>query len=209
MPHFEVERDLLERGISRVAGMDEVGRGPLAGPVTAAAVILDPDDLPPDIDDSKALTAAERETGFGLIMGRAAAVGIGFASPREIDCINIRQATFLAMRRALAALSVVPLHVLVDGHDAPPLRGVVVETIVKGDALSLSIAAASIIAKVTRDRLMVRLHSHHPQYGFARHKGYATAEHRDAILRHGPSAHHRMSFASCRRPDPAVWTERS
>lgn len=209
MPHFEVERDLLERGVGRVAGMDEVGRGPLAGPVTAAAVILDPDDLPPDIDDSKALTAAERETGFALIMGRAVAVGIGFASPREIDCINIRQATFLAMRRALAALSVVPAHVLVDGHDAPPLRGVVVETIVKGDALSLSIAAASIVAKVTRDRMMVRLDGHHPQYGFARHKGYATAAHRDAILRHGPSAHHRMSFASCRMPDPAAPPERS
>ena len=209
MPHFEVERDLLGRGVGRVAGMDEVGRGPLAGPVTAAAVILDPADLPPDIDDSKALTAAEREAGFVLIMGRAVAVGIGFASPREIDRINIRQATFLAMRRAMAALSIAPAHVLVDGHDAPPLQGVVVETIVRGDALSLSIAAASIIAKVTRDRMMVRLDGQHPQYGFARHKGYATASHRDAILRHGPSAHHRMSFASCRTPDPSATVGRS
>ncbi len=209
MAHFRVERGLLKGGVARVAGVDEVGRGPLAGPVTAAAVILDPRNLPKAIDDSKALTAAEREEGCALVMRKALAVGIGFASPREIDAINIRQATFLAMRRALAALALMPDHVLVDGNDGPGWRSVTMQAIVKGDASSLSIAAASVVAKVTRDRMMVRLDGHHPQYGFARHKGYATAEHRDAIQRHGPSAHHRLSFAPCRSDTATGMTESS
>lgn len=200
MPHFEVEDGLLRTGRRWVAGMDEVGRGPLAGPVAAAAVILDPADLPPAIDDSKALDAQEREEGYRLILAKAIAVGIGLASPREIDAVNIRQATFLAMRRALAALATRPDHVLIDGKDVPAFAGLGVTALIKGDASSLSIAAASIVAKVTRDRLMVRLHGHHPHYGFARHKGYATAEHRDALRRHGPSVAHRMSFAPCREP---------
>ena len=187
----------MRRGHRHVAGIDEVGRGPLAGPVTAAAVILDPADLPAAVNDSKALSAAERDELFYVILARARAVGIGFASPAEIDSLNIRQATFVAMRRALAALAFAPDHVLIDGNDLPALP-VAGEAIVKGDSISLSIAAASIVAKVTRDRLMVRLDRRLPHYGFARHKGYATLEHRDALLRHGPSPAHRLSFAPCR-----------
>ena len=199
MPHFKAERLLLRQGHSRIAGVDEVGRGPLAGPVAAAAVILDPRDLPKGIDDSKLLDAAAREAGYHLILAKAVAVGIGLASAREIDRLNIRQATFLAMRRALAALALAPDHALIDGSDAPLVAGLAVTAIVKGDASSLSIAAASVVAKVTRDRLMTRLDGHHPQYGFARHKGYATPEHREALRRHGPSIAHRISFAPCRQ----------
>ncbi len=188
----------MRGGWLRVAGIDEVGRGPLAGPVAAAAVILDPADLPMAVDDSKVLTAGEREDLYVVVMARALAVGIGFASPLEIDRLNIRQATFAAMRRALAALALRPDHVLIDGCDVPALAGVAGEAIVKGDRISLSIAAASIVAKVTRDRLMTRLDRRFPHYGFARHKGYATPEHRTALLRHGPSVAHRMSFAPCR-----------
>jgi ribonuclease HII len=201
LPHFDRERLLIKRGLVHIAGIDEAGRGPLAGPVTAAAVILDPHDLPEAVDDSKALSGPQREELFGLILAKALAVGIGFASPREIDRINIRQATFAAMRRALGALALRPHHVLVDGNDLPPLP-VAGDTIVKGDAICLSIAAASIVAKVARDRLMVRLGAQHPVYGFHRHKGYATAEHADALLRHGPSVAHRLSFAPCRRDPP-------
>ena len=198
LPHFERERSLLAEGLRHIAGIDEAGRGPLAGPVAAAAVIFDPADLPCAVNDSKALTTAEREDLFVEILAKARAVAIGFASAREIDRINIRQATFAAMRRALGALSIRPCHVLVDGSDLP--SGLVVrgETIVKGDAISVSIAAASIVAKVARDRLMVRLDGVHPAYGFASHKGYATAAHQAALRLHGPSCVHRMSFAPCR-----------
>ena len=199
LPHFDRERDLRARGLLHVAGIDEAGRGPLAGPVAAAAVILDPDDLPAAVDDSKALSAAQRDDLFEIILAKALAVGIGFASPREIDAINIRQATFAAMRRAVSALSLRPDHVLIDGNDFPVRLEVVGETIVKGDAVCLSIAAASIVAKVARDRLMIRLDRHHPQYGFAQHKGYSTLAHAAALLRHGPSVVHRASFAPCRR----------
>ncbi len=198
VPHFERERMLIARGLLHIAGIDEAGRGPLAGPVAAAAVILDPNDLPEAVDDSKALTEAQREHLFLLIMSKALAIGIGFSSPREIDRINIRQATFAAMRRAASALSLSPHHLLIDGNDFPHGVTIAGETIIKGDATCLSIAAASIVAKVARDRLMVRLDAHHPVYGFARHKGYATEQHRAALLRHGPSAAHRMSFAPCR-----------
>ncbi len=197
-PHFDHEQRIIACGRLVVAGVDEVGRGPLAGPVTAAAVVLDPANLPDAVDDSKALTAAEREEAYHGIMAHALAVAIGFASPREIDAINIRQATFVAMRRAVGALALRPDHILVDGSDLPVLHGIGAEAIVRGDAISLSIAAASIVAKVTRDRVMVRLHRHDPRYGFASHKGYATAEHRSALLQHGPSAAHRRSFAPCR-----------
>jgi ribonuclease HII len=198
LPHFDRERLLIARGLRHVAGIDEVGRGPLAGPVTAAAVILDPADLPEAVDDSKALSAEKREILFELILAKALAVGIGFASPQEIDRINIRQATFAAMRRAVVALSLRPHHVLIDGNDFPKSLGLSGETIIKGDAICLSIAAASIVAKVARDRLMVRLDAHHPAYGFAQHKGYATPAHRAAIQQHGPSVAHRMSFSPCR-----------
>ena len=190
------EAILLSAGYRHIAGIDEVGRGPLAGPVTAAAVILDTDDLPAGIADSKALTAADRELLSREIVHRSIAVGIGFATVGEIDRINIRQATFLAMRRAVAALAVQTDFVLVDGRDLPslPVGG---EAIIKGDATCISIAAASIVAKVARDRLMVRHGGWDPRYGFHRHKGYATAEHRSALDKHGPSALHRRSFAPC------------
>lgn len=193
------ELELIARGFRHIVGVDEVGRGPLAGPVTAAAVILDPDDVPDGIADSKALDPAARDEVCRGVMLRACAVGIGFATAAEIDAINIRQATFLAMRRALAALPLAPDYLLVDGRDLPlsddhPMPR---EAIIKGDATCASIAAASVVAKVARDRLMVRQHGRDPRYGFHRHKGYATAEHRDALLRHGPSPFHRRSFAPC------------
>ncbi len=199
LPHFDRERDLHSRGFLHVAGIDEAGRGPLAGPVAAAAVILDPNDLPEAVDDSKVLSAPQREDLFGLILSKALAVGIGFASPREIDRINIRQATFAAMRRAVGALALRPHHVLVDGNDFPAQMTFAGETIIKGDAICLSIAAASIIAKVARDRLMIRLDRDLPHYGFAQHKGYSTAAHFAALTLHGPSVAHRASFAPCRR----------
>lgn len=178
--------------------MDEAGRGPLAGPVSAAAVILDPSNVPEGLDDSKALSVAQREALYELIMAKALAIGIGLASVAEIDRINIRQATFAAMRRAVGALAHRPSYLLVDGNDPPPSMCCPADALVKGDASSISIAAASILAKVTRDRLMVRLHDQHPGYGFALHKGYATSVHREAIRRLGPSTSHRRTFCTCR-----------
>ncbi len=194
-PHFRRERVLMRKGHALVAGIDEAGRGPLAGPVAAAAVILDPARVPKGLDDSKKLDPETREALYEIIVDKALAIGVAFASAAEIDAINIRQATFLAMRRALAALAEVPAYVLVDGNDLPPCLICEGETLVKGDASSASIAAASIIAKVTRDRLMRRLCARHPVYGFSRHVGYGTREHRDALATHGPCPAHRMTFA--------------
>lgn len=159
-------------------------------------MVLDPDDVPDGLDDSKALTALQREALFIAIMAKAMAVGIGFSSVAEIDAINIRQATFAAMRRAVRALSRAPAYLLIDGKDPPPAMACPVETIIKGDGQSVSIAAASIVAKVARDRLMIRLDAHHPHYGFAAHKGYATAVHRKAIRTHGLSVLHRRAFCA-------------
>ncbi|WP_245500974.1 ribonuclease HII [Lichenibacterium minor] len=198
-PHDQWERALRAEGFPRVAGVDEAGRGPLAGPVSAAAVILDPAAVPPGIDDSKALTADRREALCDAILRSALAVGIGLAPAAEIDALNIRQATFAAMRRAVRGLGLAPDHLLIDGRDVPPGLPCPARALVKGDALSLSIAAASIVAKVTRDRLMARLDLAHPAYGFRIHKGYPTAAHRAAILRHGPSPCHRLSFGSVAR----------
>jgi ribonuclease HII len=194
-PHFRREKSLAAKGLWPIAGIDEAGRGPLAGPVAAAAVVLDPRNLPKGLNDSKLLTPEVREALFDEIMRRAIAVAVAFSSAAEIDRINIRQATLCAMRRSLAALSISPCYVLVDGNDLP--QGLICEgeTIIGGDGLSLSIAAASIIAKVTRDRTMRRLCRHHPQYGFSQHFGYATKAHRDAIALHGPSPFHRLSFS--------------
>ena len=204
-PHDQWERGLRAAGFPLVAGLDEAGRGPLAGPVSAAAVVLDPGDLPDGIDDSKALGAAQREALCAAILDRALAVGIGFASAAEIDALNIRQATFAAMRRAVRALPLAPDHLLIDGRDVPPGLPCPARALVKGDSLSLSIAAASIVAKVTRDRLMVRLGASHPDYGFAIHKGYPTAAHRAALARLGPTPFHRWSFgALARRSDGAA-----
>lgn len=193
-PDFRVEASLLKRRIWPVAGIDEAGRGPLAGPVAAAAVILDPLKLPRGVNDSKRLTPEERERLYEVIMLQALAVAVAFASAAEIDRINIRQATFSAMRRALFALSVAPRHVLIDGNDLPPGLCLPAETIVKGDAAISSIAAASIIAKVTRDRLMRRLCRLYPAYRFNEHFGYATKAHLAAIAEHGPCPSHRLSF---------------
>lgn len=197
-PHFRFEKALATKGVWPVAGIDEAGRGPLAGPVSAAAVVLDPKRLPKGLDDSKKLSPAERDIAFEQIMQRAIAIGIGFACAEEIDQINIRQATFLAMRRALAALALSPAHALIDGNAMPHNLRCPAQTIIKGDAQSLSIAAASIVAKVTRDRLMTRLHNSHPQYGFHEHAGYPTPAHLGALAMHGPCIFHRRSFAPVR-----------
>ena len=197
-PTFRAERLLLRQGIWPVAGMDEAGRGPLAGPVAAAAVILDPGNVPKGLDDSKRLSPGEREDLYERIVATALGVSVAFASVEEIDVINIRQATFAAMRRSLAGLAIAPSHVLVDGNDLPPVLVCGGETLVKGDALSASIAAAAIMAKVTRDRLMRRLCAAYPAYGFGRHVGYATRGHLRAIAEHGPSPYHRTSFAPFR-----------
>jgi ribonuclease HII len=198
-PDFRLERRLLKRGVWPVAGVDEAGRGPLAGPVAAAAVILDPQNLPRGLNDSKLLTPDAREKLFEAIMARALAVAVGFATAAEIDAMNIRQATFIAMRRALAALAESPAYVLVDGNDLPESLCCSGETIVKGDGAILSIAAASIVAKVARDRLMRRLCAVHPAYGFSRHVGYATEAHLAAIEAYGPCPYHRLSFSPFRR----------
>ena len=193
-PDFFFERALIAQGLRRVAGVDEVGRGPLAGPVGVAAVILDPDDPPEGVDDSKALTAARREAASERIFAKAVSVAIAFASVAEIDALNIRGATLAAMARVVAALSVRADFVLVDGCDVPPGLVCPARAIVGGDARSLSIAAASIVAKVARDALMTRLDAECPGYGFADHAGYATRAHVEALARLGPSPFHRLSF---------------
>jgi ribonuclease HII len=192
---FSREAGLHARGIRPVAGVDEAGRGPLAGPVVAAAVILPEDGAPDGLDDSKKLSPARREQLFAALIGDPRvrfAVGSSYAG--EIDALNILRATHLAMRRALAALDPQAIHVLVDGRPVPDLPAPQT-ALVGGDGLSLSIAAASIIAKVTRDRQMAEWDARFPQYGFARHKGYGVPEHLAAIHRHGPCLIHRRSFA--------------
>ena len=179
-----------------VAGVDEAGRGPWAGPVVAAAVVLDRGAVPAGLNDSKQLRAAARERLFDAITA-SARYGIGQASVAEIDALNIHWATMLAMERAVAALGVVPDHVLVDGNRLPKWRHAAT-AIVKGDALSCSIAAASILAKVTRDRLMLALHAEWPGYGWAANKGYGTALHARGLAELGVTPHHRRSFAPVR-----------
>jgi ribonuclease HII len=201
MPNFAIER----RCTGIVCGIDEVGRGPLAGPVVAAAVILDPKRFPRSLrerlDDSKVLTIEEREAcwqALGRCVERGAAhIGIGAASAGEIDAINILRAALLAMARAVAALKVSPAIALVDGN-VPPALACPVRTVVGGDGLSFSIAAASVVAKVTRDRLMRALAPRYPGYGWETNVGYATREHGEAIVRLGPTPHHRRSFAPVR-----------
>ncbi|MFT3905493.1 MAG: ribonuclease HII [Steroidobacteraceae bacterium] len=184
------------------AGVDEAGRGPLAGPVVAAAVILHPQRPIDGLRDSKQLSAAQRERLTILIRERAHACAIGLASVAEIDALNILQATLLAMRRALEALPELPPHIMIDGNQRPQLddRYVLsrVQTIVGGDDLEPAISAASILAKTHRDALMAQLHQRYPGYGFAAHQGYATPEHRAALQRLGPCPEHRDSFAPVR-----------
>jgi ribonuclease HII len=189
---FDVEASEIKLGHAPVAGVDEAGRGPWAGPVVAAAVILDPQSMPEGIADSKALDPDMRERLYARIVATSV-VGIGIADVDRIDRDNILNATFWAMSEAVSALAIRPRLALVDGNRMPRLacEG---RALVKGDALCLSIAAASIIAKVTRDRLMVELAASWPAYGFDRHKGYGTPEHRSALERHGATPLHRRSF---------------
>ncbi len=192
MPTFDLESAELQLHGGPVAGVDEAGRGPLAGPVVAAAVVLDPCDIPAGIRDSKLLDADAREVLFKRIT-KTSDFGVGIADVERIDRDNILAATLWAMAEAVAKLTKRPKLVAVDGNRAPQLN-VPVRTIVKGDARCLSIAAASIVAKVTRDRMMMTLGAELPGYGFERHKGYGTAEHLDAIRRLGVTQHHRRSF---------------
>jgi ribonuclease HII len=192
-PSFRRERAAIKRGIFPVAGCDEAGRGPLAGPVVAAAVILDPKRIPRGLDDSKKLTAAEREKLYERICATAQ-VGVAFGSRARIDRDNIRQASLWALARAVAALPVRPQLVLVDGIDRIE-TGCDCQAVVSGDALVVSIAAASIVAKVVRDRLMMQIGAAHPGYGFERHMGYSVPQHCRALIALGPTVHHRRSFA--------------
>ncbi len=193
IPDFTREAAALTRGIPRVAGVDEAGRGPLAGPVVAAAVRLDPDHIPPGLNDSKALTARARNRLYDALLDMAE-VGVGLASVEEIDHMNILRASHLAMARAVAGLPA-PGLVLVDGNMIPAGLLCPAEAIIGGDARVLSIAAASVIAKVTRDRIMVDLAQQFSVYGWDRNMGYPTAEHRRALLDFGVTPHHRRSFA--------------
>lgn len=190
---WEIEDFHFENGIKLICGVDEAGRGPLAGPVCAAAVILPPHAQIPGLNDSKKLTDKKRRELYPVIMEQAVAYGIGFASHEEIDEINILQATYLAMERAIAKLSVRPELALIDGNRAKDF-GIPVKTVIKGDSLSASIAAASILAKVTRDDLMLEAAREYPQYAFDVHKGYGTKAHYEALAAYGPSPIHRMSF---------------
>ena len=192
-PNFLLEKDLIHSGYSIIAGVDEVGRGPLAGPVTAAAVILDPLNIPENLNDSKLLSLKKREKIYEELM-YTSTFAIAHVSPEEIDKLNILQASLLAMVNAVSKLNVTPNHILIDGNKVPEQLGGMATAIVKGDSKVASIAAASIIAKVTRDRLMRDLDSDFPVYEWAKKSGYPTKCHMNAILKYGITPHHRRSF---------------
>ena len=194
MPDFELEKQAVSNGFSFVCGVDEAGRGPLAGPVCAAAVIFAPDTELDGVNDSKKLSEKKREALFDVICQKALAYSIAFASVEEIEEHNILNATYLAMNRAIEGLKIKADFALVDGNRIPKDIKIDCQTVVKGDSKSLSIAAASILAKVTRDRLLMEYHEKYPQYNFAKHKGYGTAEHMEAIRKFGISEVHRPSF---------------
>jgi len=193
MPNFEYEEKRYAEGYTAVCGCDEAGRGPLCGPVVAAAVILPKGIEIEGLNDSKKLTEKKREALFDIIKEKAVAYAICEASPEEIDDINILNASMLAMNRAVEALSVKADFALIDGNCSRGFE-IPTETVVKGDAKSASIAAASILAKVTRDRQCLELDSTYPQYGIAKHKGYPTKDHMDAVRKYGPSPIHRKTF---------------
>jgi ribonuclease HII len=193
MDWYLYEKAAREEGFQAVCGIDEAGRGPLAGPVFAAAVILPDNCIIEGINDSKKLIPKKREKLFDEICANAVSYGIGFATEGEIDSINILQATFLAMKRAVDAMTIKPDLALVDGNRMPDL-GVETRTIIKGDALCASIAAASILAKVSRDRLLCQIDEIYPEYGFAQHKGYGTAYHLEMLKKCGPCPVHRKTF---------------
>ncbi|GAJ94817.1 ribonuclease HII [Rhizobium rhizogenes NBRC 13257] len=200
VPTFELELIARRAGHWPVAGADEAGRGPLAGPVVAAAVILDPERIPQGLNDSKQLSAARREALFAEILATAT-VSIASSSAGRIDVTDIRKASLDAMRRAICSLAMPASYVLTDGLDVPAGLACPGKAVVKGDARSFSIAAASIVAKVTRDRMMARAGIVFPAYGFAAHAGYGTAQHRAGIEKHGPCSLHRMSFRPLRRDE--------
>ena len=187
------ERQITALGAMHVCGVDEAGRGPLAGPVYAAAVILPPDAQIEGLNDSKKLTEKKREALFPVICETAVSYSIAFAGEKEIDAYNILQATYLAMRRAVEGLDVPADYALIDGNRMPPLA-IAGETIVKGDAVCQSIAAASVLAKVSRDRFMLEMDEKYPQYAFAKHKGYGTKDHYAALREFGRSPIHRLTF---------------
>lgn len=193
MPDYSFELAARDAGYRHVCGIDEAGRGPLSGPVVAAACVLEPGTEIPGLNDSKKLTPKKRDLLYDLVIERATDFAVGFATPEEVDSINILNATMLAMRRAITALKVSADYALVDGNyirDYPiPARA-----IIKGDSLSMSVAAASILAKVTRDRLCLEDDRQYPMYGFAKHKGYGTAEHIAALRTYGPCPIHRKTF---------------
>ena len=190
---WAIEQEYYAKGITLVCGVDEAGRGPLAGPVCAAAVILPQNIEIPGLNDSKKLTDKKRRELFPIIQEKAIAFGIGLADEKEIDEINILQATFLAMERAVSQLPVRPEHILIDGNRNKDF-GVPSSTVVRGDSLSASIAAASVLAKVTRDNIMLEMANTYPDYGFEIHKGYGTKAHYEALKKSGPCVIHRMTF---------------
>lgn len=197
-PTHEFEAEARRCGYRCIVGLDEAGRGPLAGPVVAAAVVLPARSAIAGLNDSKLVMPEDRERLYDLILKRAVAVSVGVATPREIDDLNILEATRVAMRRALRDAPVVPDFLLLDAVRLPGV-GVPQRPIIKGDQVSVSIAAASIVAKVTRDRLMVQLHHAWPHYNFLSHKGYGTPEHLRLLDHYGPSPIHRLTFAPVRR----------
>ena len=192
-PDFSFEQMFYDQGAKNICGIDEAGRGPLAGPVVAAAVILDPYNIPDGLNDSKKLSATKRESLFEEIL-QSSTVSIASVGAKTIDQINIRASSLLAMAMASKALEINPCHALIDGNALPEQMSCPATTIIKGDARSLSIAAASIVAKVSRDRLMVRMDKLYPGYGFSGHKGYPTKTHREALLHLGVCDLHRMTF---------------
>lgn len=194
MPDFEIEINALSKGYKYICGVDEAGRGPLAGPVCAAAVILPENCEIEGLNDSKKLSEKKREALYDVIREKALAYCVAYGSLEEIEEFNILEATFLAMNRSIEGLGVKADYALIDGNRVPKGIKIPCETVVKGDAKSASIAAASVLAKVTRDRLLLEFDKEYPQYNFKKHKGYGTKEHTDLILEYGPSPIHRMSF---------------
>lgn len=194
MPDYEFEKAAVNSGFSCICGVDEAGRGPLAGPVCAAAVILPEGAVIEGLDDSKKLTEKKREKLYDIIKETAVAYSVAYGTLEEIESVNILEATYLAMNRAIEGLNVKPDFALIDGNRVP--RGIKIpcETIVKGDSKSMSVAAASVLAKVTRDRLMLEYDKKYPEYNFKKHKGYGTKEHTELIKQYGPCKIHRLSF---------------
>ncbi len=198
-PMWQIEKKIRQKGYAQIAGIDEAGRGPLAGPVVSAAVILPHDFSCPGITDSKRLSEKKRQLFFPIIMQQAVAVGVGICDHKEIDTANILVAALLSMNRAVVNLDITPDFLLVDGN-FPISTDISQQTVIKGDTKSISIAAASIIAKVTRDRIMTTLHQTYPLYNFIRHKGYPTVFHIKALLEYGPCPVHRKTFKGVLHP---------